>query len=350
MNKINHKNLVVNISLSLISIFFCALLLIFVIEAKYFIETKKYLSCAWHDPNTKFDPELGWSPIPNRKISVPSWGTISSNSFGFRSAEIDQNKKQIIVLGDSFAWGFGVNDTETFPYFLDKMVSKLGYQVSNLAVSGYDIGQDYLFLKRHINKFNNLKQVILVICTENDLIGTGRNFEHGKRKPLFIVRDNELILTTNIINEHCLKNLFSRSYFFGRGDLIYKEGIIKDIFSRVAGDKYLSARELELVLIALFQKINELVLNHNAELLVVLSPSKGDCIEKSASLDSFEYIFNNVRFKGLSYIDYVEVLKKEDQKELNSFYLADGHYSRKGNMFLAKTVYEQLHKALKDNR
>ncbi len=343
MNKFNYKDLAINVSLLLVSSLFGLLLVIFVIEVRHFIKTKQYLSYAWHDPNTQFDSELGWGPIPNTKIYVPDWGTTSSNSLGFRSAEIDQSKKQIIILGDSVAWGFGVSDTETFPYFLEKMVSNLGYQVSNLAVSGYDLGQYYLFLKRHIDKFNNLKQVVLVICTQNDLVCTGRNFDNGKRKPLFVTRNSDLILTNNRINEHCLRNLFSRSYFLG--NYFPNRGITGKFLSWISGDKTLSSgSELEKVSITLLQKIYELVLSHDAKLLVVLSPSTKDFIEKSASLNAFEYIFNKLKLKDLNYIDYIEVLKKEDQKELNSLYLHDEHYNRKGNLLLAKTVYESLFK------
>ncbi len=340
---LRNKDLVINIALSLISIIFCFLFVILFIEARYFIKMQKYLSYAWHDPNTKFDSELGWDPIPNTKVYVPGWGTITSNSHGFRSAEINQSKKQIIILGDSVAWGFSVSDEETFPYLLDKMVSNSGYQVSNLAVSGYDLGQYYLFLKRHIDKFNDLKQVVLVICAQNDLVCTGRNFDNGKRKPLFVFRDGDLMLTNNNINEHCLRNLFSRSYFLGK--YLPNKGFIGKVLSQVSGDKTLSSGgELEKVSTTLLQKIYELGLSHNAKLLVVLSPSTKDFIEKSASLIAFESVFKELKIKDLNYIDYIEILKKEDQKELNSLYLDDGHYTKKGNLLLAKTVYKHLSK------
>ena len=341
MNKNSYKNLAVNILLLLASALFCTFILVFIIEARYFIETKNYLRCAWHDPNTKFDPELGWSPIPNRNINQPDSGVLSSNSLGFRSAEIDQNKKQIIILGDSFAWGFGVSDNETFPYYLGEMVSKSGYQVSNLAVSGYSIDQYYLFLKRHIDKFNNLKQIVLVIYSGNDLQDTGRNFNNGTRKPLFYFRNNNLVLTDNSINEYCLKNLFSRSYFLGRSGLMYKKSFIRTILNQIFGDKLLNSIEAQIVIINLLQRINELALSHNAKLLIVVNPSKEDLVEKSVSLKFFEYIFNKLKY---NHINYILILK--NQRELNSFYLMDGHYSKKGNMFLAKTVYEYLYKKL----
>ena len=312
-------------------------------ETRYFVKMQKYQSYTWHDPNTQFDSELGWSPVPNTRVYFPEWGTLSSNSHGFRSPEIDQNKKQIIVLGDSVAWGFGVSDTETFPYLLNEIVANMNYQVSNLAVSGYDLGQYYLFLKRHINKFNNLKQVVLVICTQNDLICTGKNFDSGKRKPLFIARSGELILTSSKINKYCLRNLFSRSYFLG--NCLPNVGIVGKFLSWISGDRILSGNEeLKEVSIRLLQKIYELVLSHNAELLVILSPSRDDFKSKSASLNAFEYIFNNSKSDSIDYIDYFEILKKIDKEELHNLYLDDGHYTKAGNLLLAETVYKHLQK------
>ncbi|MBI1858924.1 MAG: SGNH/GDSL hydrolase family protein, partial [Candidatus Melainabacteria bacterium] len=181
-----NRNIKINILLCLTSIVFSLIFIVIILEARHYLKHKEILNQFWHDPNTRFDSELGWSPIPNRSLNIPSWGTISSNSYGFRSAEIDQNKKQIIILGDSVVWGFGVSDTETFPYYLDKMASRSGYHVSNLAVSGYGIDQYYLFLKRHMKKFKNLQVVILGICTSNDLLNASSNFAYGKRKLLFI--------------------------------------------------------------------------------------------------------------------------------------------------------------------
>ena len=77
--------------------------------------------------------------------------------------------------------------------------------------------------------------------------------------------------------------------------------------------------------------------------MVVLSPAKGDFIQKSDSLKWFEYVFSNVKPDGLSYLDYIEILKN-NQKELDSIYLDEGHFTKTGNLFLAKTVYKHLQK------
>lgn len=104
-------------------------------------------STTWVAPHTKFDMELGWVNLPNAK-TIYRGNIYTTNSHGFRSAEIDPSKDHILILGDSVAYGSGVNDDETVSYFLSKKLQQ--FQVLNLAVMGYGIDQYYLTLKKHI--------------------------------------------------------------------------------------------------------------------------------------------------------------------------------------------------------
>lgn len=88
----------------------------------------------------------------------------------------------IAVVGDSIVWGYGVSDSETVTYFLQGLAGELNYQVHNLGVSGYGIGQYYLYLKRHIASLPRLRHVVLVIFPFNDLLDTESNSRYGKRK------------------------------------------------------------------------------------------------------------------------------------------------------------------------
>ncbi|MBI1858579.1 MAG: hypothetical protein HYR97_05645, partial [Candidatus Melainabacteria bacterium] len=190
----------------------------------------------------------------------------------------------------------------------------------------------------------SLKQVILVIYTGNDLICTGRNVCYGKRKPLFIIKDNDLILANENIKKYCLRNLFSKSYFLGK--FFEHTGAMGKLLSRISGDKILDAKEATDISLNLLQRIYELTLSHGADLLVILSPAKDDFTEKSPSLNLFQYAFRHTKLKKLNHIDYIEILKKEN--ELDSLYLDTAHFSKTGNLVLAKTIYEHLHDTLRD--
>src|SRR6185503_2007568 len=48
--------------------------------------------------------------VPSLKnVRGYNWERISTNALGFRGPEIDPQKPTIVIIGDSFAFGFGVN-------------------------------------------------------------------------------------------------------------------------------------------------------------------------------------------------------------------------------------------------
>ena len=63
----------------------------------------------------RYDPELGWFPIANSKKGFTGSRTIhiEHNSRGFRDVEhVVGAKPRIIFLGDSFVWGYDVEQSE----------------------------------------------------------------------------------------------------------------------------------------------------------------------------------------------------------------------------------------------
>src|SRR5262245_43015220 len=64
-----------------------------------------------------FDQLLGWRSVPNLRFSTNGKAG-STNSQGFRSVEYplerEEGRKRVLVLGDSFTWGFGVGNENIF--------------------------------------------------------------------------------------------------------------------------------------------------------------------------------------------------------------------------------------------
>ena len=78
-----------------------------------------------------FDEELGWSHYPD-KVTVIKKVTYTINSKGFRSAEIDPEKEKVLIVGDSIAFGQGIEDNETAAYYLGKELNRLRILLSNM--------------------------------------------------------------------------------------------------------------------------------------------------------------------------------------------------------------------------
>jgi lysophospholipase L1-like esterase len=70
------------------------------------------------------------------------------NAAGQRGALLDpaSPKPRVLVLGDSYAFGFGVNDDETFPHRLGELLGGRA-DVLNFGVPAYDLAQQVALLR-----------------------------------------------------------------------------------------------------------------------------------------------------------------------------------------------------------
>lgn len=97
------------------------------------------------------------------------------NSLGLRDREYSEKKsaiKRILVLGDSFTWGAGALDNETFPKQLEKLLNRdeKKYEVINAGINSYDTRQEYFYLLKY---GLSLKPDILILSfLTNDITGT----------------------------------------------------------------------------------------------------------------------------------------------------------------------------------
>jgi len=100
--------------------------------------------------------------------------TVHTNALGLRGAPARTEKApgtfRILVLGDSFAFGFGVADDEAFPAVLGRLLPPPpGFErveVLNAGVAGWSADQYWLFLEAR--GFALAPDLVLLAPTEND--------------------------------------------------------------------------------------------------------------------------------------------------------------------------------------
>lgn len=80
--------------------------------------------------------------------------TYRINAQGLRSSTVsykDKAKKRILLLGDSFVFGHGVEDNETLAVRMENILnskfSKMKYEIINAGVPGYSLDNEYMTLK-----------------------------------------------------------------------------------------------------------------------------------------------------------------------------------------------------------
>jgi hypothetical protein len=115
-----------------------------------------------------YSETYGWTPRRGFRHRAQA-KTISVNSKGYRGREHEVPRTpgvgRVVMLGDSIAFGPGVDDSETFSHRLDSLPN--GPEIVNLAVMGYGTDQALLKLKREGLAFGP-DAVVLHFCLHND--------------------------------------------------------------------------------------------------------------------------------------------------------------------------------------
>jgi lysophospholipase L1-like esterase len=102
-------------------------------------------------------PDLGWVQTPNQDTRTVGGWPVHINSAGFRGPEVSLGKPagtlRVLLIGDSFTFGYGVADDSTLAVQLQREFAKASrdcprVEVINGGVNGYDTDQEVMFLRR----------------------------------------------------------------------------------------------------------------------------------------------------------------------------------------------------------
>ncbi len=140
------------------------------------------------------EPELGWIGRPELRLRFASRDfdvTIEHGADGFRRPEPpppDGATRRVLVLGDSFTWGWGVEQGEVFTDHLQRALAP-DVAVVNRGMNAIGTGQQYLILRRELAARGI--DGVLVLFTANDLKDNVDPKEG--RRPWFSVEGGRLI-------------------------------------------------------------------------------------------------------------------------------------------------------------
>lgn len=141
------------------------------------------------------DPLMGYKPRANysKTFKTDYTAYIGTNEYGFRDDPITPHTPdtiRILVLGDSFTFGIGVSNGETFPDYLEEKLNasypEKKWDVINAGVFGYSTIHYALLLDQYLNKLN--PDALLIMTCTNDVIDNTQYFSgvyHRKQAPPF---------------------------------------------------------------------------------------------------------------------------------------------------------------------
>lgn len=120
----------------------------------------------------RVDPVTGWRPLPDCGgpfVKGDFATTISTNRHGLRGPDVavapGPGVRTVAILGDSWVWGFGVNDDETLSASLEPLLPAT--RVLNFGVCGFGTDQSYLYYREAARAFKP-DVVVLGFFPHND--------------------------------------------------------------------------------------------------------------------------------------------------------------------------------------
>ncbi|MBN2301621.1 MAG: SGNH/GDSL hydrolase family protein [Lentisphaerae bacterium] len=136
------------------------------------------------------DPVLGWRGLANANgyFTMPeSHFFVTNNALGYRDRERAIFTGSVAVYGDSFVWGYGVNQDERLTDIAEHALAK---PVLNRGITGYAPDQAWLLYQTD----ETVKSAQIVVCflNDTDLRDMADRWAHGHPRPYIHLQDNRL--------------------------------------------------------------------------------------------------------------------------------------------------------------
>lgn len=278
-------------------------------------------------------------PNITKKLIHPANGEpsfyLTTNSLGLRSNQeisfqIPEKTKRVLCLGDSYTFGFGIEEKDAYPSYLEKILNSNSDDNHKLQVinagftSGLSTDSQYLYLREIGVKFSP-DLVILGFTVANDLIDLARN-------EWVLNQDNSLKEIFNP-NHRKIPYFIRKSALFTAIKVLFMPPKVKE-----KNDKPVDRKMMERVKY-LTTKINGLSREKGFKfLMLIISPPH--LLDRANREGSWEATRRELagfcEEKGIAYLDLLPGL------ETHHFFPEKVHFTKEGNKRVAEMIYHKL--------
>jgi len=302
-------------------------------------------------------PIFGWELVPGASGFGRAGTYININHDGFRDSEHSPDKNtsvfRIMVIGDSFTFGMGVNLEDTYAKRLEQLVNQTGKtaEVINCGVIGYSMWQYLETLKRKVIPYK--PDLVILGLFIDDIPASIPPYKHLKNwsgtNPYG--QDASGVLSHSYVWNFFknLNRIFETKYRYRRG-YKYLKGIeerkeatgpahpetswYKIMYGKLEEQTY---RDFSNTLKEFVRTCEEA----NTQVLIALIPDAAQLHEPERQAVN-GFVAKTCREIGVPFVDVTKRLEREENPRTLYLFPIDAHTSPKGHRLIAESVFEKI--------
>jgi hypothetical protein len=308
--------------------------------------------------HTRYDAELGWVNMPN--VFVPDmYGPgrfFRTNAQGFRNADpvtttVPAGRVRVVCSGDSFTLGYGVSNDQAWCNHLAAIDPRL--EPVNMGQGGYGLDQTYLWYRRDGVTLDQDLQILAFITVDFARMRSASFL--GYPKPVLALAQGELAV-------HGVPVPYRSEFGAKRSELVRTLASFRTVQvlrslvpSRPppgadAASDTPPADPLRPIVARLFATLRDVHQAHGSRLVLVYLPMRTD-YDDEASDGWRRFVRETADRDRIACIDLVDDLRSVPRREIDAYFIqpgetpyghAEGHYTARGNDFIARVLYQKL--------
>jgi hypothetical protein len=296
--------------------------------------------------HTEYDSDLGWINIPNIFIQ-DMYGPgkhLKINSQRFRSDtdysnHIPAGTTRVIVAGDSFTLGYGVDNQHTWLSQAKRLHKTL--EVVNMGQGGYGLDQAYLWYKRDGVRLDH--DIFVLAFIAEDFARMNSESFIGYGKPMLAVEDDTLVVK----NQPVPRYQYPSSILNKTKRIIKSLGIFQLFQKTFELDDDLRKNEnLPFIIDKIADDIQAITKKKGVVPVMIFLPTNFDSIGNSTE-SLRNYMAHLAATKGIIFFDLVSDARMLPLGEFQDLFIHEdvigysrsaGHYNEKGNVWIAKKI------------
>jgi hypothetical protein len=311
-----------------------------------------------------YDPGLGWVNRPNVRIAdlFGPGHDVRINRQGFRNdrdfpAAVPEGRLRIICTGDSFTFGAGVDNDQTWCQLLESLDPRI--ETVNMGQTGYGVDQAYLWYRRDGSRLSHQVHLLAFITDDFYRMQSGEFLDYPK--PMLDVQNGRLVPTNVPVPRH--SEYFSwlvrqvrihsrlRTVEFSKR-LAVRARVMADDPVRLQEANDRKTRE---VLRKMLEDLRNLGQEQSVQTVLVYLPSlhelTGESPAWSHGADAWRpwmaFLTSEAQALGIPLFDILGDFWQLPAHDAVGMYIpspqpAAGHLNERGNALAAKLIYEKL--------